>query len=337
MNMPERTYNLRMIGALLVLTATICDASGSDHDSLKIYQDRFDQYFQNMQSLEQEHKKLTGLIKELDVQIQQIESLSSPSWLAKRKLARLTAQKARNSKQLLSLFDHLVVVKRDTDQAFHQFYTYLSHTVDKGIKTLNYEKNPASRRQALQELLETLETRERLLTSWSAFTGIPDDILPARENLVAVVKNSSLNNSVKDDVLNLLHEKITQIDQLMRVAQTESQLRRRLMRFSTEIATLTGDVNLQTTGGTITNAGKSPATDVWSNFTNRTPEALNTVAYKNFNNILPGSQTKPQYAELDYIALIQKIPTDDLPRYVAELEKIRRYYIAQEEQLKNLR
>ena len=130
MNMPERTYNLRMIGALLVLTATLCAAPGSDRDSLKIYQNRFDQNFQNMQSLEQEHKKLTGLIKELDDQIRQIETLSSPSWLAKRKLARLTAQKARNSKQLFSLFDHLVVVKRDTDQAFHQFYTFLSHTVD---------------------------------------------------------------------------------------------------------------------------------------------------------------------------------------------------------------
>lgn len=318
--------------AVLILTKAL---SSAPIDSLTYYQSFYNREAEKHANLERQAGQLNTKISKINTQINELSNRKNPNWNERRKLSRLTAQKAEINNAMIQTYEKLASQKSTLLELYHSYYNFLTNQIDQILDQYTQITENNQRQNLSRNLIELVEQRTHLLASRRLLFDKEVPPIPEKENLIALVNRYDQNVALRDDVTKILKEKIQQVELLIAAANAENQLRKRLDQLNLEMSALTGEFYSDALSMRSDDQDRSSTTgslDIyWDNGESYSEKNANYTNWANNAN-LPAS-SRP-LIDIDYLPIFQKIPTTDLPSYIFELDSLRRYYQRQLQEIK---
>ncbi|MFH1212647.1 MAG: hypothetical protein V1681_01035 [Candidatus Neomarinimicrobiota bacterium] len=298
-------------------------------DSLAVYQSRYEKQLEKLTALDQSYSQQNSQIATLDVRISELSANRKQSWIEKRKLSRLTAQKAEINDDIVRIFSEISALEIPLNSTFNQYYSRLSFSIDQTLEKYSRTTDVRQRQDLSRILFELVDQRTWLITTRRQFLKNDQNTIPEKENLVALLTKYDRNDQIKKDVINVLNDKISQIDQMIVAARGESQLRKRLNQLTTEMSSLTGDVRAYQATTANRSTGENSDIDGIGSWTNNPATTFDDPGYRNLSEKAALPVTTQPATAADYLPLFQKIATNELPLHMTRLDSLRQYYLKQ--------
>jgi len=320
------------LSVILLLTEVLTSAP---IDSLAYYRSFYNQESEKHANLEQQAEQLDTKISKINNQINKLSSRKNPDWNEKRKLSRLTAQKAELNNEMIRTYKKLALQKSTLTELYHSFYNFLTDQIDQILDQYNQTIKPVLRQNISRNLIELVDQRTQLLTTRRLFFDKDAPSIPDKENLITLVNKYDRDPALRNDVTKILEEKVQQIELLITAANAENQLRKRLDQLNLEMSSLTGEVYRDAMTSQIADRGKSASTSGFDGLWNDVPSySEEDLGYRNWANNANLPVTTRPLTDADYLPIFQTIPTSDIPAYIIELDSLRRYYQKQLQEIK---
>lgn len=326
-NQKLRGLATKLIWLTTLVLSSISSVFAGHPDSTTIYQAEYDKQLARVVVLDNRYREFQIRVDLIDTHLKKLEADRRSDWYTRRKLSKLTAEKAAINDDIILTFDEISRLQSEASHIFNRYYLDLSYHVEQILTQLTLTNDTKQRQNLIQKLLEMVEQRSRLLNTQRRFLPTAEILIPEKENLVALIAHSDQRNLIRKDVINVLNEKIRQVDLMITAARTEDQLRKRLNQFNTEMSALSGEVTSYQTA--------IPATDE-SNRNNKSNNIFDwgsiptnenrNVDYQNWLGNAAQPSMPTTLTAIDYLPLIQNIPSTELPLYLTQLDSIRKYY-----------
>lgn len=321
----------RLLVVSIVVTKIL---SSAPIDSLAYYQSFYNKEVEKFTNLERQAEQLNSKIVNINAHVNTLSARENPNWNEKRKLSRLTAQKAELNNEMIRTFEKLASQKNTLGEVYHNYFEFLSDQINHTLAQYSRVTDSNQRQDLSRDLIKLVEQRSHLLATRRLFFDQNAPPVPDKENLIALVNEFDQNSALRNDVAKILEEKIQQIELLLSAAEAENQLRKRLNQLNLEMSALTGELYSDAMTGHIGDNDRGqtlgPTDGTWNDGTSNSKDA----SYENWANTANLPITSRPLTDVDYLPIFQTISTTNLSSYIFELDSLRRHYQKQLQEIK---
>ncbi len=322
--------HLCLVTIALIFLLTI-KLNATSTDSLAYYRVQYAQTLSKYHELTLSYSQLEKDIAALDAQILRLGSAENANWNTNRKISRLTARKAEVSSKMTDIRTKLVTQKTSVDLIFNKYYTLISTRIESILQRYDHTADPRQRQNLTRELIELIEQRGQIIASRPPTPNEP--VLSNKyENVIALLTKYKHSAAIRTDVIRILDDKIRQIDMIITAAIAERDLRQRLNQLNLEMTGFSGEAVNREIALQNNDRDQTDGT-TWTEptYNNGGKDALSQTD----NAALP--ITTQISTTADYLSLFQKIPTNNLPSYIAQMDSLRNYYQKQLQEINGIK
>lgn len=178
----------------------------------------------------EQKNQLKSEINQLNIEINSIEEIGEISWLRKRKLAKLSQQKALKSDAILPLYKEISELKSVCSNEFNILMTQNGATIDSIAGNLGQQED---RKPLIQLLLEEKQKRDFLVETQKYFTNVNEKDLEFSKDYKFF---NFTDEKIRNDFKSILEVRIQNISKAQKAAEKEINMRNKLREFRDEIA-----------------------------------------------------------------------------------------------------
>lgn len=314
---------------LIIIAVSLIISTTLANDHLEREQAQLNEILSQIVQAKAEIAQFDAKLAEINRKITALESQNELNWMKRRRIVKLTEEKAAlNAKRLIyyqQLLDNQNTARRISTELLDTIATIIDSTllyINSGIAT-------DERKGSLNYLMNVIEIRNRIIDSRSVYTQIENDVYPEKLNIQDYLQTAQSNPQIRNDLLNLMDEKISRITLMIETAKEEEMLQNRLEQFTLEMSSVIGEIDKEDINSFRTNKSADSPTE-WT-YTGPTDNDVNL----DFNNWV--SNTQPEIlsslSRFDYLPLIKSMEPTELPYYIFTLDSLRNYYIAEKQKL----
>lgn len=277
--------------------------------------------------LNQQINELQSESDQIDDRIGVLEEKTA-TWLTRRKIAKLTGEKADIHQETLNLFQQISDSKQDAYELFTTFIPIITDSIYQHITQLEETADSTYRKTLLEELIELNAHRNSLIALQTLITPQREAELFSGVELLEYFPATDDRQTHQKELLRVIDSKIGQLDQMITAAEEEQELKLKLDQFASEMLATTDESGLMTQ-----ELEQNSRTEYSTNGPMSESALDGDIRYGNWEKY--SIETLPQRSQYDYLFLINRIDSPDLPTYIARLDSIRHYYLKQKELIAN--
>ncbi len=301
-------------------------------DSIETYQTNLTAVIQKIIQTDQKIRELDNKIVKIDQDISQVENRSDLSWLARRKIVKLTEAKVTLNSERLTQYEQLLEYRNTAYQKSNTLFEKISGQIDSLLTEINLDNSFQKRKSNLDHLLHIIELRNWVIETKPLYSQRDNQAVPIKMNIQDYLDKQYINSQIKQDLISLMDEKIQQLTLMIETVREEENLRSKLEQFSIEMSSLGGEFSQPAL--TRNTDGMKDAETTFNGWDVGTGEEPDNRGY---NNWVSTTQT-PLYSSMsgyDYLPIIKDLESAELPEYLFTLDSIRTYYLDQKYKLLN--
>jgi len=275
--------------------------------------------------------KIDDDLNSINTKINKLENLDQPNWIERRRIVKLTEEKAALNSTRLDYYQQLMGLQNTTRQISSEILDNISQIIDVLLIEINSANSTTDRMSGLEHLLKVNEVRNWTINASSAYTQTGNVLLPQKLNIQDYLAMAQSNSLIRNDLLNLMNTKIGELTLMIETAKEEEILQNRLEQFAMEMSSVGGEIDEKTLNPV--NVTESNATGLDGVYNNPIDNETN----RDFSNWV--LNTKPgilsSLSSYDYLPIIKSLESSELPSYIFTLDSLRNYYVAEKQKLLN--
>ncbi len=310
---------------MLIFTANTTASS----DVLHTRQQELADVLRTIKTTEQLISEQDSTIQKIDRKIAELEQTDNPGWLERRRIVKLTEEKAALNAKRLRCFEQLLDWQNQARDLSATILTEVTQSIDSLIGAINTADSGQQRQADLAALIKVIEIRNWIITTRPYYTRVENEPIPPKLDIQEFLSLTLTNSGVKTDLLKLLNEKIDELTLMIQSAREEEILRQRLEQFSYEMASIGGEIGEQTLHPRqISSSKETDAPTGWDNYSE------NRIS-PDFTNWVLTTQTEPlsSLTAYDYLPIIESLDPAELSDYIFTLDSLRNYYISEKQKI----
>ncbi|HDP67523.1 MAG TPA: hypothetical protein ENN20_03355 [Candidatus Marinimicrobia bacterium] len=266
-------------------------------------------------------------IHKIDRKIAQLEQLENPGWLERRRIVKLTEEKAALNSRRLRSFDQLLDQQNRARNLSTALLTEATQSIDSLIETINAAEPGQQRQTNLASLIQVIEIRNWIITTRPSYARLENEVVSPKLDLREFLSLTSANPGIKTDLIKLLDDKIGELTLMIKSAREEEILRQQLEQFSYEMASISGEIGEQTLQPQQVSYSKDiDATTGWnySGESRISPDFTNWVLTTQTDQL-------SSLTTYDYLPIVKSLDPAELSDYIFTLDSLRNYYISEKQ------
>lgn len=320
---PKRQFIPILTTLALLISLTAADRS------LKVQQQELANILRAIKTTKQLIGGQDSAIHKIDRKIAELEQTDNPGWLTRRRIVKLTEEKAALNAERLRYFEQLLDQQNQARDLSATLLTEVTQSIDSLIEAINTADSGQQRQDNLATLIKVIEIRNWIITTRPSYTQVENEPIPPKLDIQEFLSLTLTNTGVKTDLLKLLNEKIDELTLMIQSAREEEILRQRLEQFSYEMASIGGEIGEQTLHPRqISSSKETDAPTGWDNYSE------NRIS-PDFTNWVLTTQTEPlsSLTAYDYLPIIESLDPAELSDYIFTLDSLRNYYISEKQKI----
>ena len=276
-------------------------------------------------------EKIDENLNGINTKINKLENLDQPNWIERRRIVKLTEEKAALNASRLDYYQRLMDMHNATHQLSSEMLNEISQIIDSLLIEINTASSTTDRMSGLEYLLKINEVRNWTINASSGYTQTDNELIPKKLNIQDYLAMAQSNELIRNDLLNLMNNKIGELTLMIKTVKEEEILQNRLEQFALEMSSIGGEIDEKTLNPV--NVTESNATGLDGVYNNPTDNETN----RDFSNWV--LNTKPgilsSLSSYDYLPIIKSLESSELPNYIFTLDSLRSYYVAEKQKLLN--
>jgi len=270
-------------------------------------------------------------LDKINEKINRLEAQNDLSWIERRRIVKLTEEKAVLNSKRLSYYQQLLDQQNTANRISTDMFETISHIIDSSLSKINSANAVTERKSGLDNLLKVIEVRNWMIDTRAVYAQIDNELIPKKLNIQDYFSIAQANHQIRNDLINLMDEKIHELTLMLETAREEEILQNRLEQFTLEMTSIGGEINKQTLNPV--NVSNTDITKVGWTYSNLTDGETN----RDFNNWVSNTQSVilSSLSSYDYLPVIKSLESSELPNYIFTLDSLRNYYIAEKQKLLN--
>jgi len=323
----------KKISGVFIILILVLIQSGFAGNRMNDYRSDLSATVNKIIRLNKQIEKLDAKITDIDNKINFLDNQKKPSWLNRRKVVKLTEEKAAINTDRLNYYQQLLELQNSAGAISSTLFALITNDMDSLVTELNTDLPIDQRKAGLDYLIRLIEIRNWVIDTKAYYTHISDMAIPSKMSISDFIQPGRTNDKLKSDLVNFLDEKIQQISVMINAAREEEALRTKLDQFAMEMTALGGDIDHQSYQSGIKTASE-PEVNLGA-FYDNTDSPLNNRGYNNWVFTTQPLPLVTPITEYDYLPVIKDLESSELPQYISTLDSIRSYYINQKQELLN--
>ncbi|MCK4641642.1 MAG: hypothetical protein KAU06_09895 [Candidatus Marinimicrobia bacterium] len=324
--------NKKIFGACIILILILVQ-SGFAGNQMNDYRSDLSATVNKVIQLNNQIEKLDTKIADIDREISVLDNRKKPSWLDRRKVVKLTEEKAAINTDNLNYYQQLLELQNSARATSSALFALITNDMDSLVTELNSNLSVDQRKAGLDYLIRIIEIRNWVIDTKTYYTHVDDVTIPSKMNIGDFIQSGRTNVRLKSDLVNFLDEKIQQISVMIDAAREEEALRTKLDQFALEMTVLGGEIDHQSYQSDVKIA--SEPEKYWGVFLDNTDSPSNNRGYNNWVSTTQSHPLVTYISEYDYLPVIKDMESSEFPEYISTLDSIRTYYINQKQELLN--
>ncbi|MDO9548250.1 MAG: hypothetical protein Q7J65_04720 [Candidatus Marinimicrobia bacterium] len=315
----KRRISLIIITVLLFLLNTLLANSHLENQHIQ-----FSHILTKIADIEAEISQYDSEFDKINVKINRLETQYEISWIGRRRIVKLTEEKAILNLKRLDYYQQLMNLQNTAHQISSGMFDRISQIIDSLLIEINSTNSTTDRKSGLEYLLKVIEVRNWIINTRSAYAQIDNELIPKKMNIRDYLSIAQSNRQIRNDLLNLMDDKIHELTLMIETAQEEEILQNRLEQFTLEISSIGGEIHKQMLNPV--NVSKTDITATDWNYSNLTGNGRNQDFVTWVLNTQPGILSS--MSSYDYLPIIKSLEPSELPNYILSLDSLRNYYFA---------
>lgn len=320
-------HRLQFVSIFIILALAVNLAA--EGDILKAQQQALADLLQSIKTTAELISLQDSAINKIDRKIAQLEQSENPDWLERRRIVKLTEEKAALNSRRLSYFEQLLDQQNRARDLSTALLTEVTQSIDSLIETINAAE-PGQQRQAnLASLMQVIEIRNWIIAIKPHYSRLENEQVPAILDLQQFLSMALTNPGVRTDLIKLLDGKIDELTLMIKSAREEEILRQQLEQFSYEMASISGEIGEQTLQPQQVSYSKDiDATTGWNYYgeSRISPDFTNWVLTTQTDQL-------SSLTTYDYLPLVRSLDPAELSDYIFTLDSLRNYYISEKQKI----
>jgi hypothetical protein len=323
----------KKISGVFIILILVLIQSGFAGNQMNDYRSDLSATVNKIIQLNKQIEKLDTKIMDIDHEISVLDNRKNPSWLDRRKMVKLTEEKAAINTDNLNYYRQLLELQNSARATSSTLFALITNDMDSLVTEINSDLPADQRKTDLDYLIRIIEIRNWVIDTKAYYTHVDDVAIPSKMNISNFIQPDRTNARLKSDLINFLDEKIQQISVMIDAAREEEALRTKLDQFALEMTALGGEIDHQSYQSDVKIASGSEVD--WGTFSDNTDSPLNNRGYNNWVSTTQSLPLVTYITEYDYLPVIKDLESSELPEYISTLDSIRAYYINQKQELLN--
>ena len=323
----------KKIFSICIILILVLVQSGFAGNRMNDYRSDLSATVNKIIQLNKQIEKLDAKITDIDGKINFLDNQKNPSWLNRRKVVKLTEEKAAINTDRLNYYRQVLELQNSAGATSSALFALITNDMDSLVTELNSDLPVDQRKAGLDYLISIIETRNWVIDTKAYYTHVDDVAIPSKMNISDFIQPGRTNVRLKSDLVNFLDEKIQRISVMIDASREEEALRTKLDQFALEMTALGGEIDHQSYQSGIKTASE-PEVNLGVSFDN-TDSPLNNRGYNNWVFTTQSLPLVTPITEYDYLPVIKDLESSELPEYISTLDSIRSYYINQKQELLN--
>jgi len=324
--------NKKIFGACIILILVLIQ-SGFAGNQMNDYRSDLSATVNKIIQLNKQIEKLDAKIADIDHEISVLDNRKKPSWLDRRKVVKLTEEKAAINTDMLNYYQQLLKLQNSARATSSTLFALITNDMDSLVTELNSDLPVDQQKAGLDYLIRIIEIRNWVIDTKAYYTHVDDVTIPSKMNISDFIQSGRTNVRLKSDLVNFLNEKIQRISVMIDAAREEEALRTKLDQFALEMTALGGEIDHQSYQSNVKIASESEVN--WGVSFDNTDSPSNNRGYNNWVSTTQSHPLATYITEYDYLPVIKDLESSEFPEYISTLDSIRTYYINQKQELLN--
>jgi len=324
--------NKKIFGACIILILVLIQ-SGFAGNQMNDYRSDLSATVNKIIQLNKQIEKLDAKIADIDHEISVLDNRKKPSWLDRRKVVKLTEEKAAVNTDNLNYYQQLLELQNSARATSSALFALITNDMDSLVTELNSDLPVDQQKAGLDYLIRIIEIRNWVIDTKAYYTHVDDVTIPSKMNISDFIQSGRTNVRLKSDLVNFLNEKIQRISVMIDAAREEEALRTKLDQFALEMTALGGEIDHQSYQSNVKIASESEVN--WGVSFDNTDSPSNNRGYNNWVSTTQSHPLATYITEYDYLPVIKDLESSEFPEYISTLDSIRTYYINQKQELLN--
>ncbi|HCK99570.1 MAG TPA: hypothetical protein DHW42_05620, partial [Candidatus Marinimicrobia bacterium] len=267
----------KKISGICIILILILVQSGFAGNQMNDYRSDLSATVNKIIQINKQIEKLDAKIADIDREISVLDNRKKPSWLDRRKVVKLTEEKAAINTDMLNNYQQLLKLQNSARATSSALFALITNDMDSLVIELNSDLSIDQRKAGLDYLIRIIEIRNWVIDTKTYYTHIDDVAIPSKMNISDFIQSGKTNVRLKSDLVNFLNEKIQRISVMIDAAREEEALRTKLDQFTLEMTALGGEIDHQSYQSDIATA--SEPEKYWGAFLDNTDSPSNNRGY----------------------------------------------------------
>ena len=270
-------------------------------------------------------------LDKINEKINRLETQTDRSWIERRRIVKLTEEKTALNSKRLNYYQQLLDRQNSAHRISTDMFKTIAHIIDSLLLKINSENSVTERKSGLDNLLKVVEVRNWMIDTRAVYAQMDNELIPKKLNIQDYFSIAQANHQIRNDLINLMDEKIRKLTLMLETAREEEILQNRLEQFTLEMTSIGAEISEQTLNLVAAQDKNVPETD--RTYNNLSDNEIN----RDFNNWVSNSQSViiSSMSSYDYLPVIKSLESSELPNYIFTLDSLRNYYIAEKQKLLN--
>lgn len=319
------------VNTIITLTILIITNSTSANGLLENQRHQLNDVLNEVNATNEIIEKIDNNLNGINAKINKLENLDQPNWIERRRIVKLTEEKAALNASRLDYYQRLMDQHNTIHQVSSGMLDEISQIIDSLLSEINTASSTTDRITGLEYLLKINEVRNWTISTSSGYSQADNELIPKILNIQDYLSMVQSNELMRKDLLNLINTKIGELTLMIKTAKEEEILQNRLEQFSLEMSSVSGEIDKKTLIPVqATNFDGNRVDNSYDN-------AITYETNKGFNNWALNTQSSllSSLSSYDYLPIIKSLEPSELPNYIFTLDSLRNYYFAEKQKLLN--
>ncbi|MFH1250494.1 MAG: hypothetical protein V1715_05275 [bacterium] len=326
--MKRKLFTKTIFILALMLAANITSANGLLENQRQQLSSMLNEIGQINEHITQIDSDLNGM----NNKIAKLENLDKLSWIKRRRIVKLTEEKSTLNSKRMDYYQQLMDLQNTTHQVSSGMLDGISQIIDSLLIEINSATSTTGRISGLEHLLGLNEVRNWTINASSVYAQTGNELIPKKLNIQDYLSMAQSNQLIRNDLLNLMDDKIGELALMIETAKEEEILQNRLEQFALEMTSVGGEIDEKTLNPVKVNKSNAAEVDSWT-YNNLSGNETNRDFSNWVLNTQPGILSS--LSSYDYLPIIKSLEPSELPNYIFALDSLRNYYVTEKQKLLN--
>ena len=319
-------YKTIIVGLLILLLISV---NGIAQKSFDHQRDQLIEILRKITQTKTEIDRIDHQLNSIDQKITQLENRTDLTWLERRRIVKLTEEKALHNAVRLKYYRQVLDYQNSARSISGGLLESIATVIDSTLNQISASDSDARRQAGLDYLLGIIDLRNWIIDSQGAYAQIDEELYPEKIDIGNILSCSRLYPQIHDDLLNLMDSKIEKLTVMIKTAKEEEILQNRLDQFSLEMSSVGGEIKDQAY-----RPEEKPNRETLTDFTYSNDSGGKNNDYVSWA-LSTDAGPLSSLGSIDYLPIIKSLEPSELPDYIFTLDSLRQYYITEKQKLLN--